>query len=430
MKKERAMTTEMNRRLYGLLSKRLDEAQFDEVADGRDDRGKRWKLCALLRATVGGILSGSRSLADVETLSKRLSRPVRRLFGIQRRLPDTTLRSALCTVEPSALRAPLHALVRKAQRRKALEPSELPFGVASLDGKFFRIPSCDDWFAQRQTQAEDGALTGVVRTVTVTLTSSAAKPIIDVMPIPASTNEMGIFEFALESLCKAYSSLELFELVTYDAGACSAHNAALVRARGLHYLLGLAANQPSLLQEAKSWLGSRKMADADAESEDFERGNRIIRRLFIGQVTESLDGWEHLRTVLRIQTDVFHCSTGELLSSDERYIISSLPSVRLTPQHWLLVARRHWGVETSHQILDTAFAEDDHPWIESNPRAALVVAILRRIAYTILALFRSVTQRSDERREVPWKVLISDVFFALITATEHDIRPIRSARSP
>ncbi|MEO8904343.1 MAG: hypothetical protein ABI488_18415, partial [Polyangiaceae bacterium] len=80
--------------------------------------------------------------------------------------------------------------------------------------------------------------------------------------------------------------------------------------------------------------------------------------------------------------------------------------------------------------LDTAFAEDDHPWIESNPRAALVVAILRRIAYTILALFRSVTQRSDERRAVPWKTLISDVFFALITATEYDIRPSPSARSP
>ena len=105
------------------------------------------------------------------------------------------------------------------------------------------------------------------------------------------------------------------------------------------------------------------------------------------------DGWPHLRTVLRIQTDVFDGKTGEEKSSDERYLVSSLPSVRLTPQHWLLVIRRHWGVETLHQILDTAFAEDDHPWIEANPRAALVVALLRRIAYTLLALFPSVTQR-------------------------------------
>jgi hypothetical protein len=96
---------------------------------------------------------------------------------------------------------------------------------------------------------------------------------------------------------------DLFKLVTYDAGACSAHNAALVRASDLHYLFGLTAGQPTLLQEAKRWLGPRKAHEADAVSEDFERGNRVVRRLFIGQVTVVLDGWEHLRTVLRIQTE-------------------------------------------------------------------------------------------------------------------------------
>jgi hypothetical protein len=418
----------MNRRLFGLLSKRLDEAGLDDVVDQRDDRGKRWQLGALLRAALGGMLAGAKSLAEVETLSERLSGPMRRLLGVRRRLPDTTLRSALCTVEPDELRQPLHALIRKAQRRKALEPDELPFGVVSLDGKGFSIPSCDDWLAQRQTHAEDGALVGIVRTVTATLTSCAARPIIDVTPIPAPTNEMGVFELALDSLCSAYRGLELFQLVTYDAGACSAHNAALVRQRDLHYLFGLTAGQPTLFEEAKRWLGPRKAAVADALSEDFERGNKVVRRLFIGQVTVALDGWQHLRTVLRIQTDVFDGKTGELKSSDERYFISSLPSVRLTPEHWLLVARRHWGVETSHQILDTAFAEDDHPWIEANPRAALVVALLRRIAYTLLTLFRSVTQRAGERRAVPWKNLMSEIFLALISTTEHQLRDSRQPR--
>jgi len=53
----------------------------------------------------------------------------------------------------------------------------------------------------------------------------------------------------------------------------------------------------------------------------------------------------------------------------------------------------------------------------SNPGAALVVAILRRFEYIRLSLFRSVTQRSDERRDGPWKTLMSDCFFALITTT-------------
>jgi len=237
---------------------------------------------------------------------------------------------------------------------------------------------------------------------------------------------MGVFELALDSLCYAYRGLELFKLVTYDAGACSAHNATLVRARDLHYLFGLTAGQPTLLQEAKRWLGPRKAAEADAVSEDFDRGYRVVRRLFIGQVTVLLDGWEHLRTVLRIQTETFDGTAKPRV--DERYLISSMPSVRLTADHWLLVARRHWGVETSHQILDIAFQEDDHPWIEACPRAALVVAILRRVAYTILALFRSVTQRSDERRATPWKTLMTELFVALISTTELELRDPKPLR--
>jgi hypothetical protein len=193
------------------------------------------------------------------------------------------------------------------------------------------------------------------------------------------------------------------------------------RASGLHYVFGLTQAQPTLLDDAKRWLGVRAADAADAISEDFQRGKRVVRRLFIGPVTVELDGWQHLRSVLRVQTQTFELD-GTLVHTEERYLISSLPSFRLTAAHWLLVIRRHWGVETAHQILDTAFAEDAHPWIESQPRAALVVAILRRVAYTILTLFRSVTQRSDERRAVPWKTLMTDVLFALVTSTEYQLR--------
>jgi hypothetical protein len=112
----------MNRRLYGLLTKRLDEAQLDDVRDPRDARGKRWKFSTLLRAVLGGLLAGAQSLADVEAQSARLSRPLRRLLGVQRRVADTTLRDALCSLEPDELRKPLRALVRAAQRRKSHRP--------------------------------------------------------------------------------------------------------------------------------------------------------------------------------------------------------------------------------------------------------------------------------------------------------------------
>jgi hypothetical protein len=118
-------------------------------------------------------------------------------------------------------------------------------------------------------------------------------------------------------------------------------------------------------------------------------------------------------------------ASNQLVSSEDRYLVSSLPRCRLTTDQWLLVVRRHWGVETSHQILDGAIAADDRPWISHNPRGALVVSILRRIAYTVLTLFRSVTQRSDERRRAPWKLLMLDVLTALLTTNEDQIRGLR-----
>lgn len=248
---------------------------------------------------------------------------------------------------------------------------------------------------------------------------------IDVTSIPAATNEMGIFEFSLARLCQAYPTLGLFELVTYDAGACSETNARAVRDRGLHYLFGLKGSQPTLLLEAQRWLGARSESEADATHETVERAQRVVRRLYLGEATAAPQGWQHLRTVVRVQSETFDCASGKLLRTDEHYFLSSLPRCRLTPAHWLLVIRRHWGVETAHQALDVSFEEDDHPFIEANPRGALVVAILRRIAYTILTLFRSVTQRSDQRRHVPWKDLMRDVFVAFLTTTDQQIRDLR-----
>jgi hypothetical protein len=410
-----------------MLGKRLAEARLEQVHDPRAERGKRWELESLLRVVLGGMMAGAKSLADIEKQTERLSRPLRRLLGIRRRVPDTTLRDTLCSVDPQQLRKPLHAVIRAAQKRGALEPDQLPFGVVALDGKDTSLPSSDDWFAQRQTSAEDGPLVGVLRTMTALLTSAAARPVIDLTPIPAPTNEMGHFEFGLDSLCRAYPGLD-FRLITYDAGACSEKNARLVHERGLHYLFGLKGSQPTLFQEAKLWLGSRLAPEADATTEDSVRGQRVVRQLYVGDAIAAPQGWDHLRSVLRVHSQTF-AADGSLTSSEDRYFVSSLPRSRLTNDQWLLVIRRHWGVESAHQILDVAFSEDAHPFIEHNPRGALVVAILRRIAYTILTLFRSVTQRSDQRRLVPWKDLMLDLSVAFLTTTEPQIRDLRQRLS-
>ena len=244
------------------------------------------------------------------------------------------------------------------------------------------------------------------------------------MPIPAATNEMGHFATALDELCAAYGSLGLFRLVTYDSGACSRANAEHVRNKGLDYFFALKGTQPTLEAEAKRLLAGRAANEADATSEDVRNGNVVIRRVFLTEEMAGYDDWEHLHTVLRVQSETRNAA-GKILAGDERYFLCSLPRSTLHRAQWLRVARLHWGVENNvHNTLDTVFEEDGHPWIEADPKGALVVALLRRIALNLLVLFRSVTQRSEERRAMPWAALIRLVWLALVRANADDLRVI------
>lgn len=421
-----AQEARLTRRMVGVLAARLPEARLDLVKDPRGLRGRRWPLFILLRAVLVAMVAGCKSLALAEALTAEMSVPLRKRLGIARRIADTTMRDALCALDPAELRGSIHALVRAAHRRKALEPDKLPFGVVALDGKATALPSCDDEYAQRQSQDEGGPI-GVVRTTTCTLISSPAMPCIDAIPIPAATNEMGQFEASVRSLVNAYDGIDLFRMITYDAGACSEHNARVVRCElGLHYLLGLKGTQPTLLTEAQRLLASLPWHQAVASSEDVIGGPlTVVRNLYLTEEMAGFGDWEHLRTVLRVESETLD-SRGRRLAYENRYFVASLPASRLTAAQWLLVVRLHWGVENNcHHTLDDAFEEDERPWIKSDPRGMVVVALLRRIAYNLLTLFRSVTQRSDERRATPWRDLLRWFYNAIISATDADLSELR-----
>ncbi len=127
--------------------------------------------------------------------------------------------------------------------------------------------------------------------------------------------------------------------------------------------------------------------------------------------------WSHAGTFLRVE--YLKRRGSEVVERDARMFVTSLCRDRLTPDQWLLLVRSHWGVENqNHHTLDTAFAEDRRPWIEADPQGMLAVLLLRRIAYTLLALYRAVTLRSDESRATRWKALLRHVRDVLVAATE------------
>jgi hypothetical protein len=414
--------------MAGLLRARIPELDLEAVPDPRAREG-RWSLAQILRATLVGLLAGCRSLWETEQLTEALSPVARRLVGLPRRLADTTARDALCRVALDGLRAALHRLVRAAWRRKALAPVGLPLSVIALDGKATALPCLNGQFAQTQ-HPEQGLPYGIVRTVTCALVSSAGRPCIDAIPIPAGTNEMGYFQTAFASVLETYGSL--FDVVTYDAGALSRANADAVVAAGKDYVLALKNEHRTMFKLATELLDPHDVAAQTVDVLDSE--TTVTRTLTLLTVDPSWsygEGkgpedsvWSHARTFLGVE--YLKRRGGEVVERDARMFVASLDRERLTPEQWLLLVRSHWGVENqNHHTLDTAFAEDDRPWIEADENGMLAVLVLRRIAYTLLALYRAVTLRSDENRATRWKALLRQVRDVLVAATEDQLVGLR-----
>ena len=437
------------RRLAGLLAVRLPELDLEAIPDPRSREG-RWSLGQLLRATLVGVMAGCKNLWETEDLTDRLSSPMRRMLGLPRRLADTTMRDALCyrrrdrrrpDEPPTALmlerdregkrkfleglRSSLHRAVRAAWRRKALAPVGLPFGVAAMDGKVTALPSINGNFVQTQ-HPKEGLPYGLIRTVTCALVSAAGHPCIDVIPIPAHSNEIGHFQAAFASLVGTYATL--FQLVTYDAGALSEANGRAVVDAKKHYLFGLKNENRTMFKLAAELLAPQEVVARTVDVLD--NHTTVTRTLKLLPVDPSWSYgdskgpeesvWRHARTFLSVEyAKIQH---GEIVERDERMFVSSLDTKRLTPKQWLQTVRAHWAVENqNHHTFDTAFAEDDRPWIEADEYGMLAVLVIRRIAYTLLALFRAVTQRSEENRAMRWKALLDRIRDMLVLPTKHSL---------
>jgi hypothetical protein len=421
----------LHRRTAGLLHARLPELKLHTVPEVRHRRGKRrWPLPTLLKAVLVGLVSGCKGFSEMEELTDEMSRSMRRMLGIPRRLPDTTARDVIVRLQDTALRPCLYAQVQAARRRKALAPEGLPFGVVAIDGKATAIDAWDERYSQRQRHSEDDGVHGIVRTLSCTLVSSRAKVYLDAVAVPPRTNETGAFPLALQSLRDAYGPRLPFQVVAADAAQCTRANDELVcEAHGLDYLFRLKDSQPTLYAEATRLIGPRHRTPPVAESHEVHKPYEEYRRLYVSSEIAGFDGWRNLRTVLRVVREQVQMNTGEVLHQGTRYFTSSLPAEALSPAQWMHLVRCYWAVENEgHNSLDTALAEDERPWITASPQGMVAVLLLRRMAYNLLALFRSVTLRSDENRLMPWGKLLRRMRTVMVSATEDTLAGLRDRK--
>jgi hypothetical protein len=349
---------------------------------------------------------------------------VRSLLGICRFTPDTTVRDYLCALKPYDLCKLIWIAGYDGLRRKAIRTTgQFPWGVMSMDGKY---PTVRDVGADRYLQVhhdeETGeAVYGVIRVITGVLISAVGRPLLGATPVPGSTNELGHFTQALGELVRAYG--RYFRVVLYDAGAASLANASAVLAAGKHYFFQIADPRWVMHQTIELLLADIPAAACTEES----KGNkRVVRELMLRSskpTAKNLTLWVHARTIFKVVSRTYEGDT--LKHTQIRYFVSSLEACELSPEKWLQLIVQRWGVETVHQILDCAFEEDKHPWITSDANGALVVMLLRRLVYTLMTLYKSVTLRSEGHREMTWRELMAQIRDTLEWARDDILQGLR-----
>lgn len=437
------MTDCVDKRVARYFGRLLPKVDFRLVPDHRQRRKVKWQANRLLGMVLVALLGGRRGFSAAEKLSARLSREWRTVLGVHRRVPDSTLADFLKGVSIEGLQRLLQAEAHAAWERKSLAglAAALPIGMVSVDGKYDRafVPvnhpanysseleqakEKHPWFLADQ-KAKGKRLYGEVRCLSVCLVAPTGAAYLDCVPVLAATNEMGMFPEVMDRLVAQWGNRRLFELVSVDAGMTSKANATLVNDSNLGYLMAIKEGQPAILAELKRLFGD---SAPDYTYRDRYRGANVLFRLWRTTEIAGWNDWSHLRQGLCIERVVLG-DDGVQVKAEKRYFVTNLLPKRLTLADWALVIRTHWGVENgAHWSLDVGMQEGDLPWSQE-PHAMLAVALLRRLAMTLLGLLRACYLRSCDERRPTWHQLQEDVHDILRLAKAEDLTRQRDLRA-
>jgi predicted transposase YbfD/YdcC len=341
------------------------------VPDPRRARGTRHPWPAPLLVLVCALLCGANSQRDCARWARDARRPVLRRLGVTRAGGPSlaTLNRLLARVDVAALEAALGGWLQRARAAWRGAAARGLDGIA-VDGKTLR--------GARRLGAGDAHL--------VSACCHRRGLVLAEVAVPDHATELA----AVPPLLARVARVALAgETVTFDARCTQTAVAAAVVARGAAYLLAVKGNQPALLR-----------ACADATADRPPRPRRLLGRARTGGLAHGrLEeralvavaappdlGWPHARQVLRLGRRRGSKRTGEVLSDETAYAVTSLAPEQATPAQRLALWRAHWRIENAeHWVRDAVFGED-----KSTTRAGAApqaLAALRNLALSLLHLW-------------------------------------------
>lgn len=362
------------------------------VKDPRSPRNQQHSHLGILSALAAAFACGLPHLRRAEDFTEDLPTGTRRRWGLKRRVSDTTLYRVLERQSPAGLRETVHRQLQNLIDGKAVRSDELfGMGVLSIDGKCSWASTAKQLpDTKRSEDPNTGLVTSSLMTLRAVLTSSGARPCLDLDFIPAKTGESPALRQLLPRVTRKFGGQ--FDIVTVDAGMTCRENALVIRGQRKHYLMALKGNQPALHALAAPLFRSAEQTPRICTDER-RNGARVFRELYTVKVENlpqevSFPDAAELWCVCQISQPV-PGSTAKP-TTETRYFISSMPSSMLTPSEKLKLVRLHWGIENGHHwTLDVPMEEDEVQPCQASRAAIEVVAWLRVIAFNLISVWRA-----------------------------------------
>lgn len=369
------------------------------VEDPRAARGQRHPHRGMLALIAAAFACGRVVLRRMEDLSEDLGRAARRALGLPRKVSDSALYRLLCEQRPAGLRETVVAMVKDWLEKKTIENDLFPKGVMTFDGKStWTSTEHPVEAAKKSTCGASGKSVWSLSSLRAVLTSSSARPCVDVELIPAKKGEAPAFRNVFPRVCREFG--EQFLIVTGDAGLACRENARLVAEHQKYYLWGLKGNQPQLHEMAVLWF-TEFPGKLRARTEEVARGCHLVRELHTVTVAgvPNVD-FDHIQQFWRVTQETYR--EGKKVAEEVRYFLSSIPGRLLTPTQQLGLIRLHWGIENGHNwTMDTLLEEDNRQPCQVSKDAIEVVCWLRVLGYNILARWRARAPKKDGL-PLPW----------------------------
>lgn len=340
-----------------------------QVPDPRARRGRRYAWSALLVLIVVALLCGANTQRACARWGQHASRSSLRRLGFTRRGGPSlaTVHRVLHQVSVGELETILGQWFIEVRANWRNGPCRWLDGIA-IDGKTLR--------AARRLGAHD-----------VHLLSACCQQhalVLGQQAVSDTTSELGAIGSFLASLPLTG------ETMTFDAEFTQWLVAKQVIDQGGAYLMVVKANQPHLLRaciEATADHPKRPRRPIGHSHTTGLAHGRLEARSLLAVVAPPDLGFPHVRQVLRLHRRRVDKRTGEVLTDETAYAVTSLPPELANPKQLLRLWQRHWWIENrEHWVRDLDFGEDANTThVGSAPQA---FAAFRNLALSLLHRWR------------------------------------------